>query len=157
MKKTNIGSAYYLALGLIIFPIGTLLLLRQPTFINLMSNLMPDIATIEIFGLILQFLGEGLICFGIIGTISSRVLAATEYNRQILAAGITKNIQEQTFVMAGLKRNFEEQIATLQSEIGQFRAHKGSFGNQAALPSNCRFCGSPIMESRFCPRCGKAN
>jgi hypothetical protein len=27
----------------------------------------------------------------------------------------------------------------------------------ATLPSNCKFCGAKISQSRFCPQCGKAN
>lgn len=156
MKRAKIGNIYYLTVGLIIFPVGTLLLLRQPSLISLISNLMPSIETVEIFGLFLQFLGEGLICYGVIGIISSRIVATTEFNRQILIAGISKNTQDQNTVLSGLKRNMEDQIAKLRSELSQMQFQKVSW-NQSPLPSSCRFCGATITQSRFCPQCGKAN
>jgi hypothetical protein len=104
MSKTKIGSTYYLAIGLILFPAGMLMLFRQPTIISLLSNIMPSITTVEIFGLILQFLGEGLICFGIIRAISGKVIANTDYNRQVLVASAARITQEQTALFATFKK-----------------------------------------------------
>ncbi len=61
--------------------------------------------TFQIFGLIFQFLGEGLICFGIVGAVSGKVAASTEYNRQVLVATALRNQQEQNATIGGFKKN----------------------------------------------------
>ena len=115
---------------------------------------MPGTQTVQIFGLILQFFGEGLICFGIIGAISGKVIASTEYNRQVLVASAVRNTQEQTALIAGFKRSIDEQIAQLHVNSTNFK-HKESASS--SVPSKCRFCGAKIEQGRFCPSCGKAN
>lgn len=149
MKRTKIGSTYYLILGIVLFPLGLLILLRAPPVIDLITQLMPGTQTVQIFGLILQFFGEGLICFGIIGAISGKVIASTEYNRQILVASGVQRIQEQSAVISGFKRNIDEQIAQLHFKINQLQATQS--------PTKCRFCGTKIEQGYFCPSCGKAN
>jgi hypothetical protein len=156
MSKTKIGSTYYLAIGLILFPAGMLMLFRQPTIINLISNIMPSITTVEIFGLILQFLGEGLICFGIIGAISGKVIANTDYNRQVLVASATRNTQEQTALFATFKKSIDEQVSQLHVKLNQIQAQRTS-ASMFHAPSKCRFCGAKIEQGSFCPSCGKAN
>jgi hypothetical protein len=149
MNRTKIGSTYYLVLGLVLFPVGLLMLLRISPIVDLITQLMPGTQTVQIFGLVLQFLGEGLICFGIIGAISSKVIASTEYNRQILVANGVRSTQEQTALISGIKRSVDEQIAQLHVKISQLQATKS--------PAKCRFCGSKIDQGLFCPSCGKAN
>ncbi len=143
MKHTRLGSMYYLMLGLVFSPVGTLLLLRQPTLIGLISNLMSGIETIEIFALILQLLGEGLICFGLINTISGRVAAEAEHNSQTLSADIVKNLRQQ--------------IATLRLDLQQLQTQKAYSTLEDKVSLTCRFCGAPMMQNHFCPHCGKAN
>ena len=156
MKKTKIGSTYYLVLGLIIFPLGLLMLLRVSPIIDLITTIMPGAQTIQIFGLILQFFGEGLICFGIIGAISGKVIANTEYNRQVLAAASVRNSQEQTALVAGFKRNIDDQIAQLHAKLNQLQAPRAPVLLTHA-PTKCRFCGAKTQQGSFCASCGKAN
>ena len=156
MHKTKIGSTYYLAIGLILFPAGMLLLFHQPTIISLISNIMPSITTVEIFGLILQFLGEGLICFGIIGAISGKVTASTDYNRQVVVASAIRNTQEQTAQFSAFKKGMEEQVAQLHVKLNQIQAARVS-ETPFKVPPKCRFCGAKIEQGSFCPSCGRAN
>jgi hypothetical protein len=83
---------------------------------------MPGAQTTQIFGLILQFNGEGLICFGLIGAISSKVIANIEYNRQVLVATHVRSAQEQTALVAGFKKGIDEQIAQLHTKLNQLQA-----------------------------------
>jgi hypothetical protein len=154
MNRTKIGSTYYLVLGLVLFPLGLLMLLRISPVIDLITQFMPGIQTVQIFGLILQFFGEGLICFGIIGSISGKVIASTEYSRQILVASGVQRTQEQTALITGFKRNIDEQIAQLHAKLNQLQAQRATL---VQSPSKCRFCGTKIEQGRFCPSCGKAN
>ena len=154
MNRTKIGSTYYLVLGLALFPIGLLMLLRVSPVIDIISQLMPGTQTVQIFGLILQFFGEGLICFGIIGAISGKVIASSVYNMQILVASGVQHTQEQTALISGFKRNIDEQIAELHAKLNQLQSQRES---PVQSPSKCRFCGTKIEQGRFCPSCGKAN
>jgi len=156
MKKTKIGSTYYLTIGLILFPLGLLTLLQVPPIVDLVTNLMPGAQTVQIFGLILQFLGEGLICYGIIGAISGKVITNTEYNRQILVATAVQNTQEQATQVAAFKASIDQQVAQLHDKLNQIQAKKPSIYAVRA-PSKCRFCGARIEEGSFCPSCGRAN
>ena len=154
MKK--LGYGYYLTFGLAVFPIGTLLLLRQPSLINLVSNLMPSIETVEIFGLFLQFLGEGLIAYGLIGVISNRTTTVAEINRQIVVAGMNRQMQDQASALAAFKNNMNQQIAALSAKLNQLET---STRRPTVLTlSNCKFCGAKLTPgASFCPQCGKAN
>jgi hypothetical protein len=157
MPKTKVGSTYYLILGLILFPIGLLMLFNQPSMVSLISNIMPGTQTIEIFGTILMFLGEGLICFGIIGAISNRIEANAEFNRQVLQASAVRNMQEQTALVTGIKKSVEDHVALLHTKINQLYVQNTAFTRQLTLPANCKFCGTKLENSPFCPSCGKAN
>ena len=156
MKKTRISSTYYLVLGLILFPLGLLTLLRASPIIDLVTTLMPGAQTYQIFGLILQFFGEGLICFGIVGAISGKVVASTEYNRQVLIATSVRSMQEQTALVTGFKKSLDEQIAQLHAKLNQLQAQRATV-LLSQSPSKCRYCGAKIQQGSFCPSCGKAN
>ncbi len=113
--------------------------------------------TFQIFGLIFQLLGEGLICFGIVGAVSGKVAASTEYNRQVLVATALRNQQEQNATIGGFKKNVDDQTAQLQVKLNaiQFQMQKAAIPVQS--PSKCRFCGAKIQQEPFCSVCGKAN
>ncbi len=162
MKKTKIGSSYYLAIGLVIFPVGLLMLFGQPSIVSIFSGLMSS-QTLEIFGLILQFLGEGLICFGIIGAVSTKVNSNADYNRQILMATVAKNLQDQATStnrniqehVAGITKNFNGQVESLHAKLNQIQLSRVTTVSSA--PNKCKFCGTKINQGPFCPSCGKAN
>ncbi len=153
MKKPS--STYYLTIGLILFPLGLLMLLGQPSIVNLFSNIMPSTQTIEIFALIIQFIGEGLICYGIIRAISDRVKTQTEYNNQVMMSGFYKNMQEQTALVTGFKRNMEEQVIQMNNRLDLIQRNQ-NLPSSVKVPSECKFCGSKIKQGSFCPECGKA-
>lgn len=162
MKTTKIGSSYYLAVGIVIFPIGLLMLFGQPAIVSLFSGFM-SAQTLQIFGLILQFFGEGLICFGIISGVSSKVNTNSDYNRQIIMASVSKNVQDQVAVanrnmqehLAELTRNFNGQIASLHAKLNEIQPIRAAAVSN--VPVNCKFCGAKINQGPFCPSCGKAN
>jgi len=151
MHRTKL-STYYLILGLLLFPLGLLMLFGQPLILDFMTNIMPSTQTIEIFGLIIMFLGEGLICYGIVTTIFNRVAASAELNRQVLFRDVARNTQEQ---IVGVSRNMEAQIAGLNAKLDQIYQTNAS-ARLAELEVNCRFCGTKMGQGRFCSSCGKA-
>lgn len=140
MQKKRLAT-YYLILGVILFPLGLLMLQGQPSLLSLMANIMPSTQTIEIFGLIIMFLGEALLCYGIVNAVVVRVADGAELNRQIVVAGVVKNVQEQV-----------NQLNAKLDQIQQCNASKPLLAARA----NCQFCGARMGEGRFCPSCGKA-
>jgi hypothetical protein len=160
MSKRKVSSTYYLVLGLVLFPLGLFMLFGISPIKEAINALMPAAETVQIFGLILQFLGEGLICFGIVGAISGKVAATTDYSRQILVANALRSSQEQNAMISGFKKNVDDQIGQLHLKLNniqaQVQAQKvASPASQG--PSKCRYCGTKITQGPFCPSCGKAN
>ena len=149
MQK-KILATYYLVLGVILFPLGLLMLQGQPSLLSLMSN-MPSTQTIEIFGLIIMFLGEALLCYGIVNAVVVRVTDGAELNRQIVVASVVKNVQEQ---IVGFSKNINDQVSTLNAKMDQIQQNI----SQRLPPTRatCKFCGAKMGEGRFCPSCGKA-
>jgi hypothetical protein len=154
MSETRNSSVRYLIVGLILFPIGLLMLLGQPTVIDLFMNLMPSIQTIEIFGTILLFLGEALVAFGIIGSITNRIILKLERDRITLTTVVNRSGEQQAVVAMGL-RTVESQIAHISTKLQQTQ----SIGNtivSTKVPSNCKYCGARMGEGNFCPNFGRA-
>jgi hypothetical protein len=160
MSKRKVGSTYYLVLGLVLFPLGLFMLFGISPIKEAINALMPATETVQIFGLILQFLGEGLICFGIVGAISGKVAATTDNSRQILVANALRSSQEQNVMIAGFKKSVDDQIGQLHAKLNniqaQVQAQKVAAPAYQAL-SKCRYCGTKITQGPFCPSCGKAN
>ena len=154
MKKT--GYLFYLVIGLIIFPIGLMTLLRVSPIFDLMNSISAGQQTNEAVGLVLQFVGEGLICFGIIGSISSRVIANAEYNRQMLVASTLQSIHEQDTLISTLRRSVDDQVTQLSDKINQIQSQR-QLATFNLSPDKCRFCGGTISQGTFCPLCGRAN
>ena len=160
MSKRKVGSTYYLVLGLVLFPLGLFMLFGISPIKEAINTLMPGAETVQIFGLVLQFLGEGLICFGIVGAISGKVAATTDNNRQILVANALRSSQEQNAMIMGFKKSVDDQIGQLHAKLNNIQAQVQAQkvtppANQA--PSKCRYCGTKITQGPFCPSCGKAN
>ena len=130
--------------------------LHVSPIIELVTSLMPDAQTIQIFGLILQFLGEGLICYGIICAISDKVIANAEYSRQILIASAFRNTKEQSAQLEALRKSIDEQVSQLNAKLNQIQSQETSAKLFKKQP-RCRFCDAKIEQESFCPSCGKAN
>ncbi|HTY75126.1 MAG TPA: hypothetical protein VMD05_06130 [Candidatus Nanoarchaeia archaeon] len=156
MKKTKLSTSWYLIMGLILFPLALLMLIRQPTFMNLVSQLMPSTSTSDLFGVILLFLGEGAIAFGIIGQVTGKVAATAEQDRLIYANAISRTIDQQTALSTAIK-DVQNQISQANQKIQQVHTLTISMQNQRPIaPANCKFCGATITEGRFCPSCKRA-
>ena len=144
MKRSKISTNWYLIIGLILFPIAFLILVRQPTFMSLISQLMPSTSTTDLFGVILLFLGEGAIAFGIIGQVASRVVASAEQDRLIYANAISRAMDQQASISTALL-NVQDQISVISTQ-----------NQRSPALINCRFCGATMAEGRFCPSCRRA-
>lgn len=156
MKRAKVSMSYYLIIGLILFPLALLMLIRQPTFMSLISQLMPSSSTSDLFGVILLFLGEGAIAFGIVGQVTSRVVASAEQDRLIYANAISRTMDQQAAMSTSI-RNVQDQVSQANQKIQQVHALTMSMQYQRpSAQANCKFCGAAISEGRFCPSCGRA-
>jgi len=156
MKRTKFSTSYYLIVGLILFPIAFLILIRQPTLMSVLSQAMPSTSTTDLFGVILLFLGEGAIAFGIINQVTDKVIASAEQERLLYANAISRTIDQQTSVSAAI-RNLQDQVSQANQKIQQMHYQQVSTQyQQPTAPVNCKFCGTMIAEGRFCPKCGRA-
>jgi tRNA U34 5-carboxymethylaminomethyl modifying enzyme MnmG/GidA len=156
MKRARVSTSYYLIIGLILFPLALLMLVRQPTFMSLISQLMPSSSTTDLFGVILLFLGEGAIAFGIIGQVAGKIVASAEQDRLIYANAISRTMDQQTAMSTAI-RNVQDQVSQANQKIQQMHtlAMSTQYQRQPVL-ANCKFCGAAITEGRFCPSCGRA-
>ena len=156
MKRAKVSTSYYLIIGLIIFPLALLMLVRQPTLISLISQLMPSSSTTDLFGVILLFLGEGAVAFGIISHVTGKVVASAEQDRLIYANAISQTMDQQAALSAAI-RNVQDQVSQANQKIQQVHVLTMSMQKQQTATSvNCKFCGAAINEDRFCPSCGRA-
>jgi hypothetical protein len=154
MKTTKTSANRYLIIGLIIFPLGLLILFRQLSFTSLISNIIPASETVDILGAILLFLGEGTIAFGIIGTVTNKVLANADKERMIYANTLTHVMEQQTAVYAAVK-SMQDQVAQANTRLQQIQTASTS-PHLPKNPINCKFCGANMGDGRFCPNCGRA-
>ncbi len=144
----------YLIIGLIIFPLGLLMVFRQASFMSLISNLMPASEVSDILGTIFLFLGEGAIAYGIIGSISNKVIANSNQERMIYANTLTRVLDQQTAVSAAM-RGVQDQVNQVNTKLQQIQ-NVPTATTTARNLNTCKFCGSNMGEGRFCPNCGKA-
>jgi hypothetical protein len=154
MKKTKTSTSRYLIIGLILFPLGLFMLFRQTSFISLLNNIIPASETIDIFGVILLFIGEGAIAYGIIGSVANKVIANAEQDRVVYANTLTHVMDQQTAISASM-RSMQDQVGQVHTRVQQIQAAAMS-PQIPRNPTNCKFCGANMGEGRFCPNCGRA-
>ncbi len=154
MKKNILSSTRYLVLGLILLPLSLLMLFRVPSFMNLITNIMPASETTDLFGIILLFIGEGTIAYGIISSITSKVVASASQDRIIYTNAINRTMDQQMAISASV-RNVENQVAMVNAKLQQMQVTAQQAQYQKG-GSKCKFCGSKIGEGPFCPACGRA-
>jgi NADH pyrophosphatase NudC (nudix superfamily) len=123
---------------------------------SLISPLMPSSSTTDLFGVILLFLGEGAVAFGIISQVTGKVVAGAEQDRLIYANAISRTMEQQA-AMSTAMRNVQDQVSQANQKIQQVHALATSMQYpRASSQANCKFCGATIAEGRFCPSCGRA-
>jgi len=155
MKRT-VSTNWYLIIGLVLFPVAFLILVRQPTLMSYVSQLMPSTSTTDLFGAILLFLGEGAIAFGIINRVTGKVIASAEQDRLIYANAISRTMDQQTAISVAI-RDLQGQVSQTNQKIQQMHNLTTSTQyQQQVVPTNCKFCGAVMTEGRFCFNCGKA-
>lgn len=137
--KTRPGTSL-LIVGLVLFIIGLLMILQDTLVISFFSKIFPNTEIVEATGVLLQFVGEILVIFVAMRSISSKFLSSVETERQVLIAGFNQTTQR-----------IENRLVTIQA-----LAARAQTSPPTITSSNCRFCGTKYEQSPFCPKCGKA-
>lgn len=154
MKKSNSSANRYLIIGLILLPLGLLIIFRQSSFMSIISNLMPASETSDILGIVLLFIGEFAIAFGIMGSVTNKVLANADQERMIYANALTR-VMDQQATISGAMKSIQDQMGQVNTRLQQIQT-----ASTAAVAmkntATCKFCGANMGEGRFCPNCGRA-
>ncbi len=65
MKINSFSGVNFLFVGLILFLVGLLMILHQAAVVGFFSQILPDVQAIEISGVVVQFIGQILVIFGV--------------------------------------------------------------------------------------------
>jgi hypothetical protein len=145
--------------GIALFTLGLLIILRLNPLFNLLSQVIPDAAAVEVTGVVTQFVGQALVVFGAMRSTSQGVISSMQTERRITMEGFARNIQQlqNTFLVEqhALKTGYSQTIAKIDALIANQKALEVPM--RVPLPSSCKFCGAKIEKGSFCPQCGKAN
>ena len=141
--------------GFAFFIIGLLLILHQDPIFGLFSQITPDIQAINVAGVVVQFMGQALVVFGIIRSTSNKLISSIQTERQITMASIAQKMQQIQTEQQALKTGYIQTATKLDTLIANQKS--AAFTPIKLIPSKCKFCGAQIEQGRFCPQCGKAN
>jgi len=143
-----IFSATWLLIGGAAFTLGLLVILQLNPVFNLFSQILTNVQVAEAVGVMIQFLGQALVVFASIRLTSHKLISSIQSERQIAMDGFNQNIRL-------LQTGYLQTMAKLDTVIANQKATVTQ--PKPLMPSNCRYYGVQIAQSRFCPQCGKAN
>jgi len=147
MRKKVLAPTLLLIVGVSFFTLGLLVILQLNPVFNLFSQITSSTGVVEAIGVVVQFLGQALVVFGVLKLNSRNLISTVQAERQIVMDEFSQNIRQ-------LHTGYLQTLAKLDVVIAN---QKAALTPLSLTPSNCRFCGTGLEESRFCPQCGKAN
>ncbi len=155
----SLSSTGLLIAGSISFTLGLLVILQEKTITGVVSQIIPNVQASLVLGVLLQLIGQGVITFSAVKSASRKFLSSLQAERQITAAGFNQNIQQlQSRIQAdrqAIMAGYSQAMVKLDTLISD---HKTAISTPMLMqPEKCRFCGTRIDSSNFCPKCGKAN
>ena len=148
----------FVVLGLVIFVIGLLVVLRENPFFSGVSQLVPDAQSALVFGAVAASIGQTLLVFGIVKANSDKLLRGLQMERQLTMTSVARSMDQMHLTMQNERQavlaSYQQTMAKLDRLVA----------NQKELPSdttakelsNCKFCGTQMKKNAFCPQCGKA-
>lgn len=128
--------------------LGLLVILQLNPVFGLFSQITSSVQAVEAVGVVIQFLGQALVVFGVLRLTSHNLISNIQAERQITMDGFNQSIRQ-------IQIGYMQTMAKLDTVIANQKAE--STPPKPAMPSNCKFCGAQIEQSPFCPQCGKAN
>ena len=157
MKNRSFSALGLLIAGMVFFILGLLVLIHENTINVVLSQILPNAQAIEVFGIIMQVIGQVLMISGVVNSSSHKFTAKVQSERQMTTASFNQVVQQmqvkwQTDRQA-LVNGFNQTVAKLEGLIANQRAMAATFTG----PSSCKFCGTKLDNGPFCSKCGKAN
>jgi hypothetical protein len=144
MKRSSISNALSLGLGVFLFLLGLLLLVREQFVVDFFASLFSDAQSQVIAGVILQGLGAFFVLNGTIKLFTNELKTRTTENQAFIVGLMQRidRVEKRTVDVADKIVSLENARAVQKSVSGL---------------TNCRFCGAKINRGiTFCPNCGKS-
>ena len=156
-KKISSVTSGLLVGGMVLFMLGLLMILRTNPLFNLFSQISPNGQVIEVAGVFSLFIGQALVVFGAMRSTANNIMSNMQTERRLTMEGFNQSVQQfqnrLLYEQQALKTGYNQAMEKIDALIANQKANPP----KTALPSNCKFCGAQIQQSRFCPQCGKAN
>ena len=159
MKKMSFSAKGMMVLGFVLFTFGLLLILRESNLYGFFTSVIADAQITLVFGTVVLFAGQMLVVFGAVKANSIKLLSSMQTERKetlnLFALSIDQFQSRMQNERQAIMASYNQTMSKLDSFIGAQKLANTT--QQTVLPSNCRFCGTKIAQSPFCPNCGKAN
>lgn len=155
MTKKLSSATGLLIGGFVFFVLGLLLILHQNPLFGWFSQILPDIQSVNVAGVAVQFIGQAFVVFGIMRSTSDKLISHMQNERQITMTGIAQNMQQIQTEQQALKTGYLQTITKLDALLANQKSV--TFTSKTSMSAKCKFCGAQIETGYFCPQCGKAN
>jgi uncharacterized integral membrane protein len=90
MKNRSTHSPVFIAIGLFLFFIGLLMFLQQATISTFFTQMLPTSQMLEILGVLLQFLGGFLVIYGVIKSVSDKIIVNHIQEKQTIVLALAQ-------------------------------------------------------------------
>jgi NADH pyrophosphatase NudC (nudix superfamily) len=158
-KNVVFPSRLIVVLGVVLFIIGLLVVLRETPFFSGVSQLVPDAQIALVIGAVAASLGQTLLVFGIVKANSDKLLRGLRFERQLTMTAVARNMDQMHLTMQDERQTVLASYQQTMTKLDRIVA------NQKELPSDgqtkelsaCKFCGTKMEKNAFCPQCGKAD
>jgi hypothetical protein len=159
MKRIVFPPRGLMIVGLAVFVLGLLVILRENPFFGFVSQIVPDAQSALIFGAVIQALGQVIIVFGAMKSNSAKLLNNLQTERQLTLNIVTQNVEQLQSRMQIERQTLMASYNQTMSKLDHLIAAQKALTSapQLSLPINCKFCGTKIEHGTFCQNCGKAN
>jgi hypothetical protein len=147
LNRKSFSGANFLVVGVALFLFGLLMILEQATAIGLFKGILPDVQSIQMAGVAIQFGGEILVIFGVMKSISNKFLTHVQSERQAFLMSFSQTNDQ-------IARRFAQTNERIDKLVSVQRA--SPILTPSKTISDCRFCGAKIGQGNFCPKCGKS-
>ena len=115
MSKQSFSATGLLIGGFVFFALGLLLILQQNPVSGLFTQITPNIQTIEVAGVIVQFIGQALVVLGVMKSTSHKLISSMQAERQMTMSNITQNMQQIHAEQQALKTGAVQTMAKLDT------------------------------------------
>ena len=159
MKRIVFPSRAGVVLGLVLFVVGLLVVVRENPLFSGVSAIVPDAQSALVFGAVMASVGQSLVVFGVVKASSDKLYSNLQSERQLTMTALARNMEQMQVTMQNERKAVLASYAQTMTKLDRLAANQKELDSNppAALPADCKYCGAKIQNSTFCPQCGKAN